>query len=266
MVQLQEHQQLTQNSKIANKIHKCPIYAEGQLVYLHKPNTTGMTANSRKFKTLWVGPFVVHEILDRTHYILADLKGNIVPDIFNFARLKPAFVRATGTKNVQHLKQLQDVIQKSEQAQDEKAVHSAYEFIDEKGCEHRSTTFTGDIYTCQSTLCDLNVHHSLAEANHGMLAPSALSTEQQDELSTLTWQSPSEHDFTTLVRARFKHGSLQLLMSVPFRQKQFCYWWSPMSDTKGHQVVQMILQSKDIRCTGCPNPMGKFKDKVYRGF
>jgi hypothetical protein len=55
MLQLQEHQQLAQNSKIANKLRRSPIYVEGQLVYLHKPNTTGFTATSKKFKTTWVG-------------------------------------------------------------------------------------------------------------------------------------------------------------------------------------------------------------------
>ena len=34
MLQLQRHQQQMQNEKIAQKIKKCPMYTEGQLVYL----------------------------------------------------------------------------------------------------------------------------------------------------------------------------------------------------------------------------------------
>ena len=67
-----------------------PIYSVGQLVYLYKPTSSYLTANSKKISAQWCGPLVIHEILDRTHYILATLKGDILTDVFSFNRQKPS--------------------------------------------------------------------------------------------------------------------------------------------------------------------------------
>ncbi|KAJ8019259.1 hypothetical protein HOLleu_42250 [Holothuria leucospilota] len=95
MLTLQKHNQDKQNAKITNKLEKSPIYSVGQLVYLYKSTSSSLTANSCKIVAEWVGPLVIHEILDHTHYLLQTLQGDVLQDVFNFNRLKPCFVRAS---------------------------------------------------------------------------------------------------------------------------------------------------------------------------
>ena len=95
MLQLQGRQQNAQQVKVTSKLSKSPIYSEGQLVYLYKPTSSSLTANSRKIDAEWCGPLVIHQVLDRTHYLLATLTGEVLNDVFNFNRLKPSFVRAS---------------------------------------------------------------------------------------------------------------------------------------------------------------------------
>lgn len=257
MLQLQEHQQLAQNVKLANKLNKSPVYAEGQLVYLHKPNTTGMTANSRKFKTQWVGPLVVNQAIDSTHYILADLKGNIIPDIFNFARLKPAYLRATGEKNVENIQHLRDLLRRKPGPSDitdiapEKA--SVHFFSDEKGCPHQPCSEAGDVFTCEDSdsMCfDISQHQAFLSLNDGKLAPTELNAWQRKQQSQILEQSPSEADLSVITKARFYKGRLQLLISVPFGKTTCTYWWSPLFDPKCPQLVELVLGAKDIKCSG----------------
>jgi hypothetical protein len=62
MLQLQRHQQIAQNEKIAQKLNTCPLYTEGQLVYLYKPNSSSLAANSRKLSAFWVGVFAIYKV------------------------------------------------------------------------------------------------------------------------------------------------------------------------------------------------------------
>ena len=104
------------------------MYSVGQLVYLYKPTISSLTANSKKIAAEWCGPLVVHDVLDRTHYILATLKGEILRDVFNFNRLKPCFVRASGdTKNITHIQKLKEALGKNNDQPKPEALH----FIDE---------------------------------------------------------------------------------------------------------------------------------------
>jgi hypothetical protein len=50
------------------RVKKCPVHSVGQLVYLHQPDSSRITVQSRKLRATWVGPFAIHECLDRTQY------------------------------------------------------------------------------------------------------------------------------------------------------------------------------------------------------
>lgn len=249
MLQLQEHHQLAQNSKLANKLQKCPIYAEGQLVYLHKPNTTGMTANSRKFKTLWVGPFVINQVLDRTHYILADLKGNIIPDIFNFARLKPAYLRATHEKNVENIDQLQALLKKAITSEPHTAHYLTDDVVSVGPTASPDSCYLQDT-SVQNQCHWLDQYMAYQHSNDGLLAPSQLTQKQKDKQLDLLMKSPAENDLTEIEKARFHKGKLQLLLSVPFGASRYRYWWSPIFDPLCAKIVHFVLDAKDIKCTG----------------
>ena len=62
MLTLQRKQQEKQNADISIKLGKTPIYSVGQLVYLYKPSSSSLTANSKKIAAEWCGPLVIHEV------------------------------------------------------------------------------------------------------------------------------------------------------------------------------------------------------------
>ena len=135
MLTLQRKQQEKQSADISNKLGKTPIYSVGQLVYLYKPSSSSLTANSKKIAAQWCGPLLIHEVLDRTHYILATMKGEILRDVFIYNRLKPCFMRAsTERKNITHIQKLNEALGRSTNAQEQgnantekPSVHFIYE-------------------------------------------------------------------------------------------------------------------------------------------
>lgn len=107
MLSLQRHQQEKQNVQMSNKLSKNPIYTVGQLVYSFKPTSSSLTANSKRIAAEWCGPLVIHKVLDRTHYILSTIKGEVLNDVFNFNRLKPCFIRSSSDiKNITNVQKL----------------------------------------------------------------------------------------------------------------------------------------------------------------
>ena len=112
ILSLHEKHQEAQRLAVAHKLDKMPIYSVGQLVYLYIPPASSLTANSKKISAQWCGALVIHEILDRTHYILATLKGDILTDVFSFNRLKPCFVTYLEGKPITHLQKLKAALNK----------------------------------------------------------------------------------------------------------------------------------------------------------
>ena len=57
----------------------------------------------------YVGPNVIHKIIDPHNYLLVTLDGKILRGLFEHERLKPAMLR-TSKGNVSNLSQLKQVI------------------------------------------------------------------------------------------------------------------------------------------------------------
>ena len=54
-------------------------FAVGDLVHLHAPRLSSLQTNSQKFKNDWIGPLQIQAVLDKSHYMLADFEGKILP-------------------------------------------------------------------------------------------------------------------------------------------------------------------------------------------
>ena len=65
----------------------------GDLVYLISPLTTRLRASSRKVAINYVGPLVVHKIVDPHNYLLMTIDGKLLRGLFEHERLKPAEIR-----------------------------------------------------------------------------------------------------------------------------------------------------------------------------
>ena len=54
-------------------------FAVGDLVFLYAPTLSGLQSSSRKFKQEWIGPLQIKAVLDRSHFLLADWQGKLLP-------------------------------------------------------------------------------------------------------------------------------------------------------------------------------------------
>lgn len=266
MIDLQEHQQKAQNEKISQKLNKSPVYEPGQLVYLHKPDSSSLTANSKKFTAKYVGPFVVYQVLDSTHVLLADIKGRVLRDVFHINRIKPAFIRAPDSTNITHLQKLRNALavkQDTNVCTDQAHITTCNEpksvVVDEHGTklEYNESEFC---FTAQTNPVDLTHHELNMTANNGLACPTALSLEQQVKLLEKLQTSPMSEAVYTIVRARFRLGSLQLLLAMSSPKGEIRFWWNPNGEENYQNLVTQILDTKKIKCTGTPE---KFVGNLY---
>ena len=262
MLDLQKHNQKAQNEKIAQKLSSCPVYQKGQLVMLHKPTSSSLTPNSKKFTASYIGPLVVHSVLDRTHYLLEDLQGRLLREVFSFNRLKPAFMRAQDKQNISNLQQLRQVLK----LEDEKVANTAnvaqaardYQITDERGMPVEAPTDI--VYLAQSQPVELTSHAENLSHNHSLAVPCPLTDKQQCNLVTALENAPSAQAEYTIVKARFKAGNLQLLLSLPVGTSTFKFWWDPQNDENCPRIVELVLSNRKIPCTGSP---GRFVKQLH---
>ena len=96
-------QKMLQNFKmkrlaLLNKDREYFQYNNGDLVYMISPLTSQLRTSSRKFGVNYVGPLVVHKIVD----LLMTIEGQLMRGLFKHERLKPAILH-TDRGNVRTL-------------------------------------------------------------------------------------------------------------------------------------------------------------------
>ena len=67
-------------------------YNSGDLVYIISLLTSQLHTTSRKAMIKYVGPVVIHKIIDLHNYLLMTLDGKILRGFFEHERLKPASI------------------------------------------------------------------------------------------------------------------------------------------------------------------------------
>ena len=65
-------------------------YTSKDLVYIIPPLRSQLRMMSRKVAIKYVGPLVVHRIVDPHNYLLITLDGKLLRGLFKHERLKPA--------------------------------------------------------------------------------------------------------------------------------------------------------------------------------
>ena len=83
-------------------------YNSRDLVYLISPLTSQLRTASRKIMVKYVGPLVVHKVIDLHNYLLMTLDGKHLRGLFEHERIKPAIIRRSegNVSNLSHLKQV----------------------------------------------------------------------------------------------------------------------------------------------------------------
>ena len=84
-------------------------YNSRDLVYIISPITSQFHTASWKVTIKYIGPVVIHKIIDPHNYLLMTLDGRILRGLFEQERLKPTNIR-TIQGNIQNLAQLKQVM------------------------------------------------------------------------------------------------------------------------------------------------------------
>ena len=93
----QSVQQIRQNRIVPRN----QTFAVGDLVYPFVPSAATLQTRSRKLKEDWIEPLQVKAVLDKSHYLLADWHGKLLP-IFravHIHRLKHCYLNLGKVKN-----------------------------------------------------------------------------------------------------------------------------------------------------------------------
>ena len=111
---LQYLQKLLQNFRmkhlaLINKDREYFQYNNGDLVYLISPLTSQLRTASRKVAIKYVGPVVIHKIVDPHNYLLMTLDGKLLWGLFEHERLKPTIIK-TDKGNITTLTALKKVM------------------------------------------------------------------------------------------------------------------------------------------------------------
>lgn len=255
MLQLQRRRQEEQNVAISQKLSRSPIYALGQLVYLYKPTSSSLSPKdtcSKKISSSWVGPLTIYQVLDRTHYMLATLKGEVLHDIYSFNRLKPCFMRSTGqNKHITYISQLKAAMN-SDKDSVKPIIEDTIEFTDENGMQLTNVTNDKVLFMSRTDPIDLSSHRNNMEANKGLCVPHVLSDSQIERQMSLVLTAPSDSQPITVHRARFKAANLQILLSFKKDNCDIRFWFKVDRYPEHYHLFDLILDKK-IPCSGTPS-------------
>lgn len=153
-------------------------------------------------------------VLDRTHYILATLKKQILHDVFNFNRLKSCFVRTySETKNITNVDKLKDVLKQNENNVVNMMFDSDVIFHDEN--DNILPVITSNDVLCITSTEPIIWHSYVEHSSHnkGLALPFPPDKQQIARQFNILNETPQENMF--IYRVRYKHGQLQVLVSIP---------------------------------------------------
>ena len=95
------HNQSVQQIRQNRIFPRNQTFAVGDLVYLFAPSAATLQARSRKFKEDWIVPLQIKFVLDKSHYLLADWQGKLLPifGALHVNRLKSCYLNLGKVKN-----------------------------------------------------------------------------------------------------------------------------------------------------------------------
>ena len=228
-------------------------------MYLYKPTSSSLTANSRKIAAEWCGPLVIHQVLDRTHYLLATLTGEILNDVFNFNRLKPCFVRASSeTANITDITKLQKVLKENHtnsvnvMLERERSVI----FCDVHDEVLPSVTKEDILCTGLTDVVDVAAYLENGSQNAGFAFPKPISHDCVFKQFGDTC-SKASYDGMIVKRARYKLGNLQVLMELANNNdstKESTFWWN-IGQYANTEEIEGFLMENNVQITGSPKKM-----------
>ena len=273
MLDIQARLQSQQAAKHMEKVKQPNKYKEGLIVYLNAPSASSLKTNTLKFKSDYVGPLWIKELLGNDKTILATLDGKILHGVFHVNRLKPGFIRlqngsashidevrtAYTKAQIQKLDKTPATDLKSAEAQAETKTatepHTAaacniQEFLSLQQKEPYQNMPTDCISTetPQQASIDKNMCMELADQNRGLAAPHILTHRQAEIIKSHGNKLPQQGEDMTVTKIRCKHGKTQLCLQGESSGPGYAFWYEPSVHPKYDIIIRDYLQhSKEER-------------------
>ncbi len=107
IIQTQQKQLNQEETKFPHGRQICT----GDLVMFHFEKAAEIQTDTKKFVRWWVGPALVIQVLDKTHFLLSDLLGRMLPVVFHHDHIKPYYLRMAESM-IMTLEELQHILKK----------------------------------------------------------------------------------------------------------------------------------------------------------
>lgn len=192
--------------------------------------------------------------MDRTHYLLQTLQGDVLQDVFNYNRLKPCFVRACKeNKLITDVNKLKDVYNDSVNVHMTDELTNNEQFHDETGSHLPPVTCYEVFILYRVKPVDISLCSKFAKSNRNLAA----TTQLQERQITLQFKqlARASNSTMTVCRARFHMGHLQILLCMAFSQSDkkpmhaHRLWWQPSRYSNTSDILEILLDSR-IPITG----------------
>ena len=221
-------------------------------LYLLAPTSSSLQTASKKLRLDWIGPLVLQEKIDPTHFILSDLEGKILKSTFHINRIKAGFIRDSG-EPISNIAKLRERVLKT----NKDSATTPFKILNEDGIEVNNMKEGLFLISETHQTVDLEQHAKYSIDNEGMAAPEKLSNKQIERMAKATFKQPKSGTDYDISKGRFKDGHLELLLKHP-ENPQSSFWLNAYYHPCLMSVIEQIADKTiKLKITGSPMKLMK---------
>ena len=287
VLDMQAKLQSEQASKHMEKVKQPNKYREGLLVYLNAPSASSLKTNTLKFKSDFVGPLWIKELLGQDKAILCTLDGKILHGVFHVNRLKPGFIRlANGcASHIDEVRRAYTDVQIAELHRSPTAdIQSAGEHAGAPPtvAPHTAAACSMQVlfnveeevpYTNMPTECILTdstpsesvnplVYMDNLKKNKNLGAPHAMTYRQTESLKRHGRQITKQGEDLKVTKIRCKDGHLQLCLKGDNTDPAYAFWYEPRAHPNNSRAIGDFLLKTKMKVHGSLRKQTKQKSSL----
>ena len=278
MIDIQFKLQTSQAERQLEKVRNINKYKEGLIVFCLCPSASSLNTKSLKFKSQYLGPLVISQMLSSDKVTLQDLSGRPLHGIYHVNRLKPGYFRTNKgcvstiqelrkefTKaQIEILQRTPDVdldtinqvpIEKTEVKTVDDHMYTISECINEPGYCNKT-----DIFFVISDVPDnevnMKLYNKYVSCNNNIASNKPLTDSQINNIIKNSDKTPPTGSEMEVTKLRFKEGHLELLVSTTELPSKFSTWIQPrLHPNICPMVCQFLEANPKMRISGSPKKL-----------
>ena len=277
VLEMQAKLQSQQAAKHMEKVKKPNKFREGLIVYLNAPSASSLKTNTLKFRSDYVGPLYIRELLGHDKTILSSIDGKILHGVFHVNRLKPGFIRldkgsathidevrkAYNEKQVKEIPKTPDQEIKAAQkpAEEVPSPHTAaacnfqsifsIQDIQEIGCFNnmpKNSIITSP--PSDDDCIDQQIYLQYQKSNEHLGAPRELTPKERMKIITHGESLSKQGEELSITKIRFKNGHIQMCLQSDQTGPGHAFWYDPRYHPNNCEVIAKYLEQPTMRIHG----------------